>query len=132
VEPGAEVTPDTAFVLAYRNLERSKPLYLQAFAVDAENTIHWIYPAYLSNKEDPAAVELAYTERETPLPDTVVLDHPSAGAMRFVVIVSPTHERVSSIEHLAPGDLRLPSLRKRWPAAVITELPVQVARSEKP
>jgi hypothetical protein len=132
VEVGAHVRPDTALVLAYRNLEKTDPVYLLAFAVDAKSAIHWLYPAFPTAAQDPAALELAYADRETALPETVILDDPAAGALRFVVVVSKTLEHVSRIEQMAASDLQVSALRKHLPDAVITELPVVVAPGAEP
>lgn len=123
---GDAVHRDTAFVLAARNLERSRPLWLVSFAVDAAGDIHWLYPGYASADDDPIAPLLPPSEREAMRPDSVVLDRPALGALRVVVMISPRPLHVSAIEHRPSAELALPALQQRWPGAAITELPLQV------
>jgi hypothetical protein len=128
LEAGARVAPDTTYGLTYRNL-KGGPVYLLCFAVDAKQEIHWLYPAYLDPQQDPPALELAAAAAEVVLPESVMLEQPAPGHLRFISILSTKAERVSSIERLAPGQLQTAALRQRFPAAVVNELSVQVAAS---
>lgn len=128
LQAGARVEPDTTYGMKYRNL-KDGPVYLLCFAVDAKQEIHWLYPAYLDPKQDPPALELATAAAEVLLPESVMLDQPAPGHLRFISIMSTKAEPVSSIERLAPGELETAALRKRFPAAVVNELSVEVAAS---
>lgn len=128
LEAGARVAPDTTYGMRYRNL-KADPVYLLCFAVDAKQEIHWLYPAYLDPKQDPPALELAAAAAEVVLPESVMLEQPAPGHLRFISILSTKAEPVSSIERLAPGELQTAALRQRFPAAVVNELSVEVAAS---
>ena len=121
----ATVGQHTPLLLSYRNLFKD-PVYLLAFAIDAKHDIHWLYPAYLSANEDPAAVKLPPGPGEVAMAESVVLDRPAPGVLRVITIISRTQDRVSSIERLAPVDLQLASLQSRWPNAAIKELPLNL------
>lgn len=128
LEAGARVAPDTTYGMTYRNLKNSS-VYLLCFAVDAKQEIHWLYPAYLDPQQDPPALELAAAATEVLLPESVMLDHPALGHLRFISVLSTKADPVSSIERLAPEELQTAALRQRFPAAVVNELSVEVAAS---
>jgi hypothetical protein len=127
LEPGARVAPDAAYVMTYRNLYGSGPVYLLCFAVDSAQVVHWLYPAYLDAQQDPPALELAPAHDDTLLPESVMLARPAAGPLRFISIVSTKRQHVSSIERLAPEELRTAALRARFSDASITEISVEVS-----
>jgi hypothetical protein len=124
---GDAVGVDTAYMVSYRNLEREPPVYLLAFAVDSQQVVHWLHPAYDSLAEDPLALPLAFSADERALPESVVLGHPAAGPLRLITIVTRTRARVSTIEKLNPVQLQPDALAERWPDAAIRMLTVQVA-----
>lgn len=122
----ADVHADTAFTLGYRNLVRDRAMWLLVFAVDAAGEVHWLYPGYAAVADDPEAMRLAITEGETLMSESVTLDRPASGRLRVVSLISPEPLRISAIEGLAPGELTLAALQERFPAAAISELPLQV------
>lgn len=124
---GARVSPSTAFVLGVRNLSRGVPLFLLAFAVDARNDIHWLYPGFTTATEDPAALPLPISDTTQLMPDSVVLDGVAAGALRVIVIVSAERMRVSAIERLRGAELAAAALQRRFASAAVTELRLEVS-----
>lgn len=126
---GEHVRSDTRYLATYRNV--GAKAHLLAFAVDARDTVHWLYPAYLDAGTDPAALALPPVARETALSDTVVLDAPASGPLRLITIVSATPQSVSMIERLSPADLQPAALASRFPDAVIRELVVDVDDATK-
>ncbi len=123
---GARVSPTTAYVLGYRDLSRAIALYALVFAVDANDDVHWLYPGFTAPGDDPPAVALAISDTTQLLPETVVLDHVPAGPLRMIVVVSAERMRVSQVERLRGAELVAPALRRRWPAAAITEQLLEV------
>ncbi|WP_257455159.1 DUF4384 domain-containing protein [Archangium lipolyticum] len=132
LDAGARLPLTTPLVVAYRNIESARPVYLLAFAVDASGEVHWLYPGHLSETSDEPAPRLETTgPQERMMPEAVQLEAPAAGPLQLVSIVSPEPLRVSSVERLAPGQRTLAALRERWPAAVVEALEVELARDAK-
>jgi len=128
---GEPVVPDTAFTMAYTNVHPG-PAYLLLFAVDAANTVHWLYPAYTSQAEDPSSVPLAPADREHAMPTSVILDAPSQGDLRVVTIVTEGPRHVSEIETRAPDALAHEALEQAFPHGVVTELRLHVEKAVRP
>ncbi|MGE0551734.1 MAG: anti-sigma factor [Kofleriaceae bacterium] len=126
LDDGERVTPSTSYVASVSNLERHRPVYLLAFAIDAGNQVHWLYPAYLDANRDPLALELPHTERTIPLPETVQLEDVARGPLRVITIASFQQLRVSEIERAVPSSLTRAALEVRWPDAVIREVRLEV------
>jgi hypothetical protein len=124
---GATVSPGTAFAVSYRNL--GAPAYAAVFAIDAAGEVHWIAPAYLSAATDPTSFLLAPGTTDTVLADATVLASPAPGALRVLVVVTPTPLHVSEIERLAPRDAA--SLRSRWPDADVRELALDLSSPDR-
>ncbi|CAN5856759.1 hypothetical protein BH11MYX4_BH11MYX4_45670 [soil metagenome] len=119
--PGAHVRPDDAYAVQYKNLLRD-PVYLLAFAVDAAGTVHWLCPAYLDPRSNPAAAALSPSITEASLPSAMQFEAPSSGRMRFIAILSPLPLHVLDVEALRGTELSTASLRARWPTADVREL----------
>lgn len=125
LEDGSRVAPGTAYALSYRN-RHAQPLYVLAFAVDAQDAIHWLAPAYVDPSSDPLASPVPWSDHETMSSDAVVFDDMPAGRLRIVTIVSPIRERISAIERLPPGELSRAALAAHWHDAVVREVTVEV------
>lgn len=97
-----------------------------AFAIDESGAVHWLYPGYVDPASDPAAIRLAYATVETPLAESVQLEGVSAGRLRVVVLKSTEPLTVHAIESLAPADLELEALRRRFPRALLRETDVVI------
>lgn len=126
--PGEVVRSDTRYLATYRNLGAT--VHLLAFAVDAHDTVHWLYPAYLDAASDPSGLALRPTAHETALSDTVVLDRPAPGPLRLITMISATPRSVSTIERLSPAELQPAALASRFPDDVIRELVINVDSKE--
>ena len=122
---GAHVRADTAYVVGYRDLAET-PVWTLTFAVDARGDVHWLYPAYTAAADVPLAAPLHAGAREALMPDGVILDHPAPGPLRFVALILPTRASVAAIEALHGEELTVSALQARFPAAVISELRVEV------
>ena len=117
----AHVRQDDGYAVSYRNLLKV-PVYLLSFAVDSAGTVHWICPAYLDPKSNPAAVALSPSTTEVSLSCAMQFEEPSSGRMRFVAILSPAPLRVWDVENLRGEGLSTASLRARWPTADVRDL----------
>jgi hypothetical protein len=124
---GARVSPSTAYVLGARNLASGVPLFVLAFAVDARGAVHWLYPGYATASDDPAALPLPASNATRLMADSVVLDGVAAGALRVIVVVSAEPLRVSAIERLHGEELAATALQRRFAAAAVSELRLEVA-----
>lgn len=128
LERSTPVSRDTPLLGVYRNLDTTGPVYLLAFAVDAQGTVHWLYPAYTEATQDPASVLLPTRHEDTPLSETVVLDTPAQGPARLVTVLSREPLHVSDIELLPPEQLSTGALRARLGAAQVSEWPLLFTR----
>ncbi len=125
--PGAVLAPGTPVVATYRNVDAA-PAYLLAFALDRDGEAHWLYPAHLDPRRDPAAVRLDPSAAPRAFSDSAILEG-IEGSLRFVFVVTREPLRVSSIEGL-PAALRDPDrLRARWPDARVDELTARIEAS---
>jgi hypothetical protein len=111
----AVVTSATAYVGSYRNLG-SRAAYALVFAIDSTRELHWLYPAFTDPASDPEAVSLGTARDPTLLAESVALDHPSPGALTFVIVVDDHPLHVSDIERLRPEARTVAALRARWPS----------------
>jgi hypothetical protein len=128
LEKNAEVPRDTPLLGVYRNLAPTEAVYLLAFAVDAQGTVHWLYPAYTDASKDPASIRLYPEHQDTPLPETVILDAPAPGPARLVTVLSREPLHVSEIESLPPEQLSLGALRARLGEVHVSEWPLLFSR----
>jgi len=125
LDDGSRVAPGAAYALSYRN-RHAEPLYVLAFAVDAQGAIHWLTPAYVDPSTDPLASPVPWSDHETMFSDSVVFDDIPAGRLRIVTIMSPIRERISVVERLLPAELSRAALAARWHDAVVREVTVEV------
>jgi hypothetical protein len=120
---GALLLPTTPLFARYRNLGEV-PAFLLLFAQDAAGELHWVYPAYLTPRDDPRSIALPPSVRDTPMSEAVVLDGPAAGPLQVFALVTSEPLRVLDVEALGEGlgkgQLTEALLRARWPGAVVT------------
>jgi hypothetical protein len=122
---GARIGGEEALTAAYTNVH-PKPVYLLLFAVDAHDAVHWLHPAYVDVKEDPASVPLPRADHEVPLPTSVVLDAPAKGALRLISVVTETPLRVSDVERREARGLSKESLARAFFGSAVSELRITV------
>ena len=125
LEPGATLSPTTAMVASYHNID-AVAAYLLVFAIDARGELHWAYPGFQDAKTDPAAVRLDPLQMKKVLPDSVVLDELAAGPMELVTFISREQLHVTRIESLPVPERSVASLRTRFPTARIESLSLRV------
>jgi hypothetical protein len=116
---GAVLRQTTPLFARYRHLGEA-PAFLLLFAQDAAGELHWLYPAYLTPGDDPRSVTLPPSERDTPMPEAVALEHPAPGPLHVFALVTSEPVRVLDVEGLGQGALTESLLRARWPEASLT------------
>lgn len=127
--PGSIIQHDSSLTAGYRNLGVDAA-YLLLFAVDAQNTVHWISPPYRSAREDPVATRLPVGHEERLLPQRVVFDGVANGQLRIVAVVTTTPSHVSDIESLEVVGANAHAIMQRLPRAEVREWVVEVRERE--
>lgn len=69
------VHPEDGLLFAYTNLGGEPFERLMLFCVDAERELHWLYPAYVSERENPGSIPIEVGQ-ELALSEVVWLDLP--------------------------------------------------------
>ncbi|MGC4093992.1 MAG: zf-HC2 domain-containing protein [Polyangiaceae bacterium] len=121
----AHVGTNTPLGASFRNLG-SEPVRLLLFAVDAGGSVHWLSPPYTRADSDPEATLLAASQVEQPLPTTLLMEGARPGALRVVSVVSRDVLHVSDVERLAPADLTLTALQRRFSNAVVRQVTLEL------
>jgi hypothetical protein len=134
--PGARVSPGLAIVASYDNVD-SAPAFLMVFGCDAHGELHWAYPGFNDANSDPTSVRMEALQTRRVLPDSVVLDALPLGPLELISLITRAPVHVSRIEALPPAYRTPAGLRRRFPEARITSVPLQVvelgpASKEKP
>ena len=124
---GASFPATAAILTTFHNLG-ARPVELLIFAIDDAGTVHWIAPGETS--ETP--VTLPPQPRETPLPETVVLDELAAGPLRLLTVVALQAPAVSVLRKLPAAALTTSALAAAYPEAAIEELQLIVRSPLKP
>ena len=123
LSPGDRLAPGVPLVGSFSNVDAA-PAYLLAFALDGRGEVHWLYPAFMDPRGDPASIRLDASVVQRALPDSVVLEDVAPGGLRFVFVVTREPLRVSSVEAAAVRERTPEALRARWPGARVDELRV--------
>jgi hypothetical protein len=120
---GETVSGSTRFSAQYRNLGQTDA-HLLLFVIDSRSEVHWIYPAYRSQGEDPVAVPLPASSNGL-LSEAVGFDDLAAGNALIVSVISPAPTRVRQVEALAePSPV---SVLRLFPGAVVRATPIVVS-----
>lgn len=69
------VHPEDGLLFAYTNLGAEPFEHLMVFCVDAQRELHWFYPAYTSERENPTSIAIEVGQ-EVALSEAVWLDLP--------------------------------------------------------
>jgi hypothetical protein len=94
---GRTLAPDDLFAVHYANPGKDTR-YLLAFAVDAAQVVHWIYPEYTDEATDPQSFPLPVSEETRLLPQLVEPEAPAEGPMQVVALTSQRPVRVKEVE----------------------------------
>lgn len=112
--------PGDGLAVRYTNLVTDENVYLMAFALDAGGAVHWLYPAYLDEREDPAAVRLEPAARDKLLGEVTALTGVAPGPVRLVTVLASQARHVKEVERLLAGAAATGSVAARF-ADVVTE-----------
>lgn len=91
---GARLGPGDALAVRCTN-NRDETRYLAVFALDVQNAVHWVYPAFLDERSDPSSLPIPPLTRGLLLPELVEPERPAAGQLRVFALFSarPLHVR---------------------------------------
>jgi hypothetical protein len=117
-----------SFVLYNRSRQEAR---FVLFALDAQRTVHWFYPAYLAPGADPTSPVLASSPQQVSLGEGVTPDHPAPGQFQVVGVFAPRELRVQRVEALLTEG-SLDALREEWPDAEIQVIQAQVQAQAQP
>lgn len=79
--------------------------FLMVFAVDSGGEVHWYYPAFTSEEQDPESIAIQSGLGQVQLPDEVRHDF-SPGPVRLFAVFSKSPLRVKAMEEKVARDLR--------------------------
>ena len=113
--------PGDGLAVRYTNLVTDQNVYLMAFALDAGGAVHWLYPAYLEEREDPAAVRLEPAARDKLLGEVTALTGVAPGPVRLVTVLASQARHVKEVERVLAGAAATESVAARFAGAVVTE-----------
>lgn len=122
--------PDDGFSFVLIN-RSGRSAYLLLFAVDAQNRIHWFYPAMTKQKPLPVSVTIPATPQLFPLPDGVTPENIAAGTLRLVAFFSDRPQRASVVENRIVRD-GIEELHRSFPKASIQILSMRTQKEAIP
>jgi hypothetical protein len=114
----AELHPGDRIAVRYWNGSAS-PFYLAVFAVDTQNTVHWVFPAYLDASQNPSSVPLTRSVEGRVFDEVVEPEKPADGAFKIVALVTSTPLTVHDVETRVSGNHR--PLSELFPQARVQE-----------
>jgi hypothetical protein len=94
---GAVLHPGDGITVRYWNPSQ-EPAYLAVFVLDAAAAVHWVYPAYLNESDDPKSIVLQRSVEGTILAEAVEPELPAPGRLRIVALLTPAPLHVHDIE----------------------------------
>ena len=98
------VTPGVHLLVSYATRSARADAHLLAFAVDASDEVHWLYPAFEDAASDPASVVLLPGMATTAMATEAVLDDVPPGPLQIYALVSSHPLHVSDVERIPPGE----------------------------
>jgi hypothetical protein len=123
---GSSIATKSALTAGLRNLGNQRA-HLLLFAIDAQQTVHWIAPEFTAPGSDPEATTIAAATGERLLPTAAVFDDLAPGPLRVVGVITATPKHVSQVEQLSASQLSDRGLLERFPRAEIRQIPLQVS-----
>jgi hypothetical protein len=122
IERGERLSPRTAFVAGYRNIDREGSEYFTALLVDAKGETHWLYPGFGSADETPSSIKLTPSKGETLLSSSVSFEDLPPGEARIVMIRTRAPIDVRALDAIQNPSLT--TLSSRYADSVLDELHV--------
>lgn len=114
----AQLHPGDGIAVRYWNAS-NQPFYLAVFALDAQKTVHWVYPAYLDASQNPKSILLERSVEGRILGEVVEPDRPANGALNVVALVTTEPLSVRDIEAKVSHDPR--KISEVFPRARVQE-----------
>ena len=96
--PPAVLAANTPLVVWYRNIEKTRPLYLAAFLVDGAGEVHWVAPAWAADEPAPALGELPMSDSDALMPWSFIPANPASGEGELVTWVVDEALNVEAVE----------------------------------
>lgn len=93
----AELHPGDRIAVRYWN-GGDFSAYLAVFALDAQNTVHWVFPAYLDASQNPSSIALSRSPEGRVLDEVVEPEKPANGAFKMVALVTRAPLTVRDVE----------------------------------
>jgi hypothetical protein len=93
----AELRPGDGITLRYWN-PGNEPVYLTAFALDSAATVHWIFPAYTDESQNPTSIRLERSVEGRVLAEAVEPEAPASGRLRIVALLTSQALSVHEVE----------------------------------
>ena len=97
IAPGASLRPGDGIAVTARNGNSDVPIYLMVFAVDAQDEVHWIVPAWSDAAQNPGAVLLP-PGSALPANAGRTPEAPAAGKLQLMSLLSRAPLDVRSVE----------------------------------
>ncbi|MBX7117181.1 MAG: hypothetical protein K1X64_22885 [Myxococcaceae bacterium] len=94
----ASLMAETPLVVWYRNIEKTRPLYLAAFLVDGAGEVHWVAPAWPADEPPPLLAELPVSDSDALMPWSFIPANPAAGDGELVTWVVDEALNVEAVE----------------------------------
>jgi hypothetical protein len=124
IQEGAHLSTHDAFVAGYRSVEAANHAYLACFVVDAANEVHWLYPAFANDEENPVSVALSSNSGETLLPSSVTFPDIAPGPARIVFLRTREPVSIKTLDATSHAELRAAPLVARFVGAAVDEVNV--------
>jgi hypothetical protein len=129
---GETITPADPIGISYRNLG-NESLWALIFAYDAAGELHWVQPHHTpGTRADDLSMQLAASTQERNIGSAAHFGDLPPGPFTIFALVTPGIMVTSRIERLDPAERNRESLLKRFPDAVVFELPVTAAPQSPP
>jgi len=99
IAAGAALRPGDGIAVTAHNGNSDLPIYLMVFAVDAQDEVHWIVPAWSNPAQNPRAVRLP-PGGALPAPTGRTPEAPAVGKLQLISLLARDPLDVRSVEAL--------------------------------
>ena len=126
---GSRVRAEESLLFAYTNNGPKPYGFLMIFAVDAQHTVYWYYPAYLTADSDPASIPI---DKGSKVELKELIHHDVAsGPLYLVALFTDEVKRVSRVEKMISDLTKAPSFDwKTAPSFPFEQHAVHVIQTE--
>lgn len=117
-----------SFVLINRS---GRTVYLLLFALDAQQRVHWFYPAMDTDEPSPRSVTIGASPQLFPLPDGVTPANVANGALRLIALFTDQPIQVADVESLLNRG-GIEEIKKNFPDAFVQILELRAQKEVTP